>query len=93
MKVVFPYQSKNKTTHLDLALYVIEARDTVKMVLEYSTALFKRSTVEKMTRRYIDILRQVVGNKEIMLKDIEVSVDMIEAKSDSSYENYVGFRF
>ncbi len=49
-------------------------------MLEYSTALFKPSTIEKMAQRYIQVIEQVVENKTLKIKEIKIVHDLIEAR-------------
>jgi hypothetical protein len=60
----------------------IETDGTINFTVRYYTALYKRSTVEKMIEHYIEILKQVVENLEIKLKDIVISLDFLEVPSN-----------
>ena len=72
---------------------MVEKKDTIDMLLEYSSVLFKSSSAEQMTQRYIEILRQVVENKEIKLEDIEISLQLSDATSEKSFDDYTSFDF
>jgi iturin family lipopeptide synthetase A len=73
------YGFENTTSKFDLILFATEIEDEIDFMLEYSTALFKSSTIEKMARRYIEILKQVVESKTIKIKDIDISPELAEA--------------
>jgi non-ribosomal peptide synthetase component F len=88
-----PYEFTNKTSHVDLVLYAFDAWETVKMVLEYSTALFKPSTAKNIAQRYIETLSQVAANKDIKLKNIEISLKLKDAKLNKHHEDYGDFDF
>jgi amino acid adenylation domain-containing protein len=88
-----PYEFTNKIAHVDLVLYAFDELETVKLVLEYSTALFKPSTAENITQRYIEILRQVAANKDIKLKDIKISLKLKDAALNEHHEDYADFDF
>jgi len=62
-----------KKSHFDLMLSAAAADDKITMHIEYSTALFKQETIEKFSTYYMDILEQVVENKDIRLNDITVT--------------------
>ncbi|UCH93178.1 MAG: AMP-binding protein [Candidatus Aminicenantes bacterium] len=68
-----PYLYANKMSRFDLFFICFEINDTIHINVEYSTALFKRSTVEKITGYYLEILEQILENNEIKLKDIAIS--------------------
>jgi amino acid adenylation domain-containing protein len=88
-----PYEFEIHTTHLDLVLYTSEVNDKVEMILEYSTVLFERSTAEKMAQRYVEVLQQVVNNKDIRLKDIKISTGLNEVKLKQDFEDFSAFNF
>jgi acyl-CoA synthetase (AMP-forming)/AMP-acid ligase II/acyl carrier protein len=77
-----PYEFENKISHLDLVLYVTELAGGVKLVLEYSTALFKRSTVEEMINHYIEVLNQMVNSPDSPLREIRLSSDLLIPESE-----------
>jgi non-ribosomal peptide synthetase component F len=77
-----PYEFEYKISHFDLTLYANEINDSIAFSLEYSTALFKKETIEKMRDYYIDIVKQVLENENIKLKEITVSYDLVPAKAN-----------
>jgi acyl carrier protein len=76
---VTDYDFQRTTSKFDLILFATEVGDEVDCILEYSTALFKASTVEKMAQRYIDILEQVMENSTVKIKDIDILPELAEA--------------
>jgi amino acid adenylation domain-containing protein len=77
------YGIEHKVARYDLVVVAVEAGGTIEMNFEYSTSLFKSSTIEKMGQRCLEILEQVLENKKTALKDIEMSHEYIEAKPSS----------
>ncbi len=77
---ITPYEYDNKTAKFDIILFVYEIDRGISFKIQYSTVLFKTSTIEKMAKRYIEIIRQVVEDENIKLKDIKVSHDFLAAK-------------
>jgi len=75
-----PFEFENKTSKTDLRLAINEQGTKIEMSLTYATALFKHKTAEKMTQHYIEILRQVLENNNIKLRDIKVSLGLSAAK-------------
>jgi tyrocidine synthetase III len=71
------YGYENKVAHFDLLVIIHDLGDTIKITWEYATTLFKRSTIEKISKRYLEILEQVIENRHIALKNIEITHDFI----------------
>jgi amino acid adenylation domain-containing protein/non-ribosomal peptide synthase protein (TIGR01720 family) len=62
-----------QAAHYDITIYAIQTANSLEMSMVYAAELFKSSTAQKMADRYLEILNQVLENKEIKLKDIRVS--------------------
>lgn len=77
----------------ELILRVLETPDNIYMVYEYKTALFSESTIEKYSRRTIEILEQVVKDGDIYLKDIEFSSELIAVQPVELEADDGDFRF
>jgi len=84
------YTSENNVSRFDMLLSVTETPATINIVLEYSTCLFKRSSMERFLKHYEEILHQVVEKKDIKIEDITVSSYIQEAVSR---ERNIGFEF
>jgi 3-oxoacyl-(acyl-carrier-protein) synthase/acyl carrier protein len=80
--VIKPYPYDLQFAKFDLHFQAVEVNDTIHFTIRYYTALFKRSTVEKMAKHYSEILKQVLENLEIKLKDIVISFDSLEVSSN-----------
>ncbi len=70
------YQSK-----FDLVLFSIEKVEQLIFLIIYSTKLFKRETIERFIKYFKEILSTVTKNRDIKLKDINISHDLREVKS------------
>ncbi|UCH93600.1 MAG: non-ribosomal peptide synthetase, partial [Candidatus Aminicenantes bacterium] len=88
-----PYGKINETAKFDLALFAFEIGDGIIFTLEYSTRLFKRATIEKMASRFIEILKQVVDDKNIKLKDITMSHQLVAIPSNRAIDDQEDFGF
>lgn len=64
-----PYYSKE--SKLDMTLEAVEIDGELKFHIEYSTALFKRDTIERLANHYANILKAVVTNPELCISKIE----------------------
>jgi len=61
----------------DLLLRVFESHGKLDMSLEYSTDIFKESTVEIISKQFRDVLEQVVENRTVKIKDISIYHQLI----------------
>jgi len=73
--------SSRKTSHSDLILHANETADSIRMRVEYSSHLFKASTIEELAAFYKDILTQAVENPDIKLKDIKIAVGLLTSSA------------
>ena len=71
----------------------MEGPDSIKMSLEYSTPLYKRSTAENLVNHYLEILEQVVENPGIKLEDINVSYQLVPIKNADLRDHGADFGF
>jgi tyrocidine synthetase-3 len=67
----YPYEPD--TSKFDMLLWANPMGKEIHFMLEYSTELFKPSTAEEFSNHFVEIIRQVIGNKDIPLKDIKIS--------------------
>jgi amino acid adenylation domain-containing protein len=88
-----PYEFENNIAHMDLVLYFMEIGNKINFALEYSSALFKPETAQQMLDHYVEILEQVVENREIALKDIVISHDYLIVRSTLLTQENTKFDF
>ena len=73
---------------VDLTLQGREENDKILLDLEYCTNLFKKETVEKFLRTYINVIRKVLKDDTALIRDIEIILDddikIIERNTSSS---------
>ncbi len=79
---VRPYDFAYNISRFDMFLSVMEMGDSVRFLLEYSTALFKKTTAERIIKHYMEILEQIKDNVNIRLEDIVLSHNLSTAKSN-----------
>jgi bacitracin synthase 3 len=73
--VFSPYRQPgniDSTAKYDISLFISETAAGIQLYIEYSTSLFRRETIEKFTRRFMEVLEQVMENQGVKLEDIEV---------------------
>jgi non-ribosomal peptide synthetase component F len=89
-----PYSYKNNTTIIDLVLVCTEKKENLFFEFIYCTELFKQETIERFSNYLKDITRSVLeNNKNIKLKDIEISSNLVASKSFLLEEEQEDFDF
>ncbi len=79
---VYGYELEVTSSVFDMILTAVERGKAIEMKLRYSTLLFTESTCKQLAKHYIEILKQVIEDNEIKLKDIKVTHSLIKIKSD-----------
>jgi polyketide synthase PksJ len=72
-----PYTYETQTSTFDLLLWADDRGRDIHFMLSYSSQLFTAATAEKFGQRYLEIIRQVVKNSEIRLKEIALGHDFL----------------
>ncbi len=67
-----PYEFTNKISKFDLTMIATETEDNIKCVVEYSTKLFKKETIERMARHFVNIVKEIVVKPTIEISEIDV---------------------
>jgi non-ribosomal peptide synthetase component F/acyl carrier protein len=67
-----PYNTVHKTSRFDMLMGSGEVDGCIHMGLEYSTQLFKSTSIDTMLEHYEDILKQVTKEPGILLADISI---------------------
>jgi fengycin family lipopeptide synthetase D len=88
-----PYQFEKQTSRFDLFFEATQRQDTIYMRVEYSTRLFKPSTVQNIADNYLEILNQVLEDSEIKINDITISSNLVQVKSTVEQKEYMNFKF
>ncbi|HEY9261651.1 amino acid adenylation domain-containing protein [Chitinophaga sp.] len=66
------YSSGHRVSKFDLSLIAEELDGDLLLNFEYSTALFKQETVEKMIAGLERVVKQVIANPDIKLSEIDI---------------------
>ncbi|WBW99496.1 non-ribosomal peptide synthetase [Oceanirhabdus sp. W0125-5] len=67
-----PYELQNNVSKFDLTLTALEETEDILLSWQYSTKLFKKETIERMSVHYINILKEVLNNIDIEISEIEM---------------------
>ncbi|MDQ1353575.1 MAG: hypothetical protein QG657_3881 [Acidobacteriota bacterium] len=72
-----PYQFENKIAKFDLTLIGAELENNLLFVMEYSTQLFRKSTIERFSEYFKKIISGFLGDRErdLLLSEIEMLPD------------------
>lgn len=84
-----PYRDESKISKSDLTILATQEGDVISLVFEYCTRLFKKETIERLSKDYLKILKMVTSEKNIKIKDIEL-IDKDEKKKMISKIQNVG---
>ncbi|MFC2155803.1 amino acid adenylation domain-containing protein [Acidobacteriota bacterium] len=88
-----PYEYVNKTSKFDLILMGFEEANRLVFSLEYSTKLFKKSTIERFIGYFKDITTVVLEDVDIKLLNANVTSHLVSPKSGSAEEASGDFGF
>ena len=88
-----PSGYENRTSKFDMILSAVEEEHDLHFNIEYSTTLFKKETIERFAAYFKDIVTAVLQNSNVKLKDIEISLDLVDSKSTISLEAQGDFGF
>jgi len=86
------YLVKMEKLHHEFLLNASERANMIFMELQYSTQLYKEATARKMIDHYIEILDQLIEDRNIKLKDITISHELITAVTDTTRDEQDDFR-
>ncbi|WP_051541403.1 non-ribosomal peptide synthetase [Caldalkalibacillus mannanilyticus] len=73
-----PYPLSNQTTKFDLTLNVYEDEEGLHFLLEYSTSLFKKETMERFLNGYEYVLEQIMADPEKRLDEYRLVTEKEE---------------
>lgn len=86
-----PYAMEKEICKFDITLEVIELNGEMTMRFEYCTKLFNRNTIERMSKDYLKIIRQIVENRYMQISDI--SLESIYKQQESVISEDIVFNF
>ncbi|WP_053375082.1 non-ribosomal peptide synthase/polyketide synthase [Paenibacillus sp. FJAT-27812] len=67
-----PFAYENKISKFDLTLAAVEEEDGLSLSWEYGTSLFRSETMERMSKHFIQTLREITRNPGIALAQIDM---------------------
>ncbi|HEX3045916.1 MAG TPA: amino acid adenylation domain-containing protein, partial [Bacillota bacterium] len=88
-----PHPYEEQITKFDLLLTANAIGDAVRLRFQYSTALFKKRTIEKLAKNYQEVVQQIIANIDIQLGKIQLDHDLLIAESNILKETLSDFDF
>ena len=67
-----PYWYADPTSKYDILFEIMEMAESLNLKMEYWPGLFKGETIEKYLGYYLRVIDQVVDNRHIRIKDVEI---------------------
>ncbi|MGG0792541.1 amino acid adenylation domain-containing protein [Brevibacillus laterosporus] len=69
---VVPHSFSQTAAKFDLTLQAEEAKDVIECSLEYSTALFRKETMQRWTRHFMQMLKAIAKDPEVEISRLEM---------------------
>lgn len=76
---IIPLEIEHNIARFDINIIIPIARGSFNIIIEYPSSLFKRSSIERLGERYIEILNLVIYNKDIVISDINFKSNFSKA--------------
>ncbi|GAB5525194.1 MAG: hypothetical protein Roseis2KO_30660 [Roseivirga sp.] len=67
-----PFENEHNISNFDMALIATDEDDQISFNIEYSTELFKKSTIERFVAYFKNIVKAVISDSNIKLSTIEI---------------------
>jgi tyrocidine synthetase-3 len=84
-----PFAYENKISKFDLTLAAVEEKDGLSLSWEYGTSLFRKETMERMSKHFVQTLREITRNPGIALAQIDI-LDSAEKEQMLAASNAAG---
>jgi len=88
-----PFPLERKFAKFDLHLQAVVENPIIYLKLRYSIQLFSHSTVEKMLKRYIEIMEQILINPNIPIGEIKTSYTVMQGIQTADIDEESDFNF
>ena len=69
---VEPFEIKGQISKFDLNLNIKESNNQIVGRFEYCTKLFKKSTINRLTESFLQIINTIIENPNVILNDLEI---------------------
>jgi amino acid adenylation domain-containing protein len=82
------YPHEIKSAQMDLKLRMMEAGEHLLCFFEYSTALFKKQTVEMFIDNFKEVLSMVIEDPGVRIREIGINHGLLSSKVDTAQMNF-----
>jgi len=86
------YSFEIERVYYELLLNASEFNNRVYLTLEYATELFKESTARLLCDHFLEIVQQVLEDRTLKIDEINISHNLISARTDIPEEEEEDFR-
>lgn len=69
--IVRPYQIRHKVSHFDMVFEVLENKNEIDIIIEFSTTLFKKASIQRFGKSFKTILEEITSNPDIEIGNIK----------------------
>ncbi len=76
LKMLPQMKTENRTVMFDLQFEVFENQNGITCSFDYSTKLFKRETIELMSRRFVVLINTILNNMDTKIQDLDYSIEI-----------------
>ncbi len=73
--LVYPYQFRNPVSKFDILFEVLENSDVIDIFIEYSTTLFKQSTIRRFGEHFVNALGEITRQEDLKISEINLLSD------------------
>ncbi len=80
-------------TKFDISIMAEERADSIFIVFEFSTALFKKETIKRYVGYFQELVTAIIEDDNKKLEDYSISHDLLGAKANVSQEDFDDFDF
>jgi amino acid adenylation domain-containing protein/non-ribosomal peptide synthase protein (TIGR01720 family) len=75
-----PYEFDSKISKFDITLTASEQDGKIDYYFEYSTSLFKRETIEKLSIHFLNILEAIILDPDVKISDLDMLTQVEKKK-------------
>jgi len=89
---LIPVEFEHKTSKFDILLEAVRNNNDISLNMDYCAKLYKRETVERMAEHYLNILREITINSEVLIDDIAIlstkDIEQMNYQLNNTQQNY-----
>ncbi|WBW99494.1 non-ribosomal peptide synthetase [Oceanirhabdus sp. W0125-5] len=83
----------SKTSKVDLTVEINNLESQIEVMFEYRVDLFKKSTIKRIARHYINIINQVVNSMDVKIRNIQLATKKEEREILNEFNNVLSCKY